>query len=218
MARSTGGMRVCHTAIKGGERGGPTDTVSGSERCLPRTGELFMHLWEERNWGGWLSLEGSGYGRGFHTRPTLMAAQESITIISESVLARATVHEGDNCADVSSPEKSDSPSDTAIDIRSSGGAPKDTEGAHLRDGPPSEEDWNEAAALGLCLFAGTGVSTATPRWSSSHNGYMTHPQMLPQRALRPDTRCSARDHPPVPGNDHIQKHISRMSSLKRHNL
>ncbi len=66
--------------------------------------------------------------------------------------------------------------------------------------------------------AGCGVSIATPRWSSSHNGYMTHPQTLPQRALSPDTRCSARDHLSAPGNDCIQKHTSRMSSLKRRKL
>ncbi len=47
---------------------------------------------------------------------------------------------------------------------------------------------------------------------------MTHPQMLPQRALSPDTRCSARDHLSAPGNDRIQKHTSRMSSLKRRKL
>ncbi len=47
---------------------------------------------------------------------------------------------------------------------------------------------------------------------------MTHPQTLPQRALSPDTRCSARDHLSAPGNDRIQKHTSRMSSLKRRKL
>ncbi len=107
-----------------------------------------MHLREERNRGGWLrtsschprnqssSLEGSGHGGGFHTSPTLLAARESIAIISGSVSGTATVPEGGNCVDASSPEKSDSPSDAAIDIRSSGGAPKDTDGAHLWDGPP----------------------------------------------------------------------------------
>ncbi len=47
-------VTLSRTTIKGGEGGGPTGAVSGSKRCLPRTSELFMHLREERNRGGWL--------------------------------------------------------------------------------------------------------------------------------------------------------------------
>ncbi len=58
-------------------------------------------------------------------RASWLAAWESIAIISGSVSGTATVPKGGNCANASSPEKSDSPSDAAIDIRSLGGAPKD---------------------------------------------------------------------------------------------
>ncbi len=100
------------------------------------------------NQGGWLRTSSCHSEKpivqpwGFRTRwripheLTLLAARESIAIISGSVSGTATAPEGGNCADASSPEKSDSPSDAAIDIRSSRGAPKDTDGAHLWDGPP----------------------------------------------------------------------------------
>ncbi len=73
-----------------------------------------MHFREERHRGGARatprnqssSLEGSGHGGGLHSSPTLSA-------------------EGGNGTEPSSPDWSDSPSDVAIDIRSSGGAPPD---------------------------------------------------------------------------------------------
>ncbi len=127
------------------------------------------------------SLEGSGHGGGFHTSPTLLAARESIAIISGSVSGTATVPEGGNCADASSPAKSDSPSDAAIDIRSSRGAPKDTDGAHLWDGPPRssgssagcgvQEEWGflggwfpEGNALTVILRSPVSPLAATLWW------------------------------------------------------
>ncbi len=99
-----------------------------------------MHFREERHRGGALrtsagpprnhssSLEGSGHGGGLHSSPTLSAARASIATISGSESGTADRPEGGNGTEPSSPDWSDSPSDVAIDIRSSGGAPKDTSG------------------------------------------------------------------------------------------
>ncbi len=68
-----------------------------------------------------------GCGR-FHTSLTFSAARESIAIISGSGSDNATTPEGGNAAGSSSPERESSPSDAAIDISSSGEAPKETGG------------------------------------------------------------------------------------------
>ncbi len=74
------------------------------------------------------NLEGSGRGGGFHMSPTFSAALKSIAVISGSGSDNATTPEGGNTAESSSPEREGSPSDAAIDISSSGGAPKETGG------------------------------------------------------------------------------------------
>ncbi len=71
-----------------------------------------------------------------HSSPTLSAARASIATISGSVSGTADRPEGGSGAESSSPDRSGSPSDAAIDIRSSGGAPKDTSGTPL-GGPAS---------------------------------------------------------------------------------
>ncbi len=55
-------------------------------------------------------------------------ARESIAVISGSGSDNATTPEGGNAAESSSPEREGSPSDAAIDIRSSGGVPKEMGG------------------------------------------------------------------------------------------
>ncbi len=107
-----------------------------------------MHFREERYRGGALRTSASHpekpivQPRGFGTRwrfplePTLSAARASIATISGSVSGTADHPEGGSGAESSSPDRSGSPSDAAIDIRSSGGAPKDTSGTPL-EGPAS---------------------------------------------------------------------------------
>ncbi len=79
-------------------------------------------------WKRSLDTIASGQGGGLHSSPTLSAARASIATISGSESGTVDHPEGDNGTEPSSPEWSDSPSDAAIDIRSSGGAPKDTSG------------------------------------------------------------------------------------------
>ncbi len=80
------------------------------------------------------SLEGLGHGGGLHSSPTLSAARASIATISGSESGTADRPEGDNGTEPSSPDWSDSSSDVAIDIRSSGGSAK----GYKRYPPPWE--------------------------------------------------------------------------------
>ncbi len=129
-------VTLSHSTIKGGEGGGP-----GSKRCLPRTGEIFMHLWEERNWSRWLRTSschpkkpivqprGLGTwwriphkpdpvgGPGKHSHHFWIRIGHSYRTRRRQLCRHSPFD--------------DSPSDAAIDIRSSGGALKDTDGAHF---------------------------------------------------------------------------------------
>ncbi len=82
------------------------------------------------------NLEGSARGGGFHTSPTFSEARESIAVISGSGSDNATTPEGGNAAVSSSPEREREHSDAAIDIWSSGGAPKERCGVpHSAEAP-----------------------------------------------------------------------------------
>ncbi len=61
--------------------------------------------------------------------PDILGGPGSIAVISGSGSYNTTTPEGGNAAGSSSPESESSPSDTAIDIWSSEGAPKETYGA-----------------------------------------------------------------------------------------
>ncbi len=74
------------------------------------------------------NLEGSGHGGGLHSSQTLSATRASIATIYGSESGTADHPESGNGTEPSSPDWFDSPFDAAIDIRSSGGAPKDTSG------------------------------------------------------------------------------------------
>ncbi len=78
----------------------------------------------------------------FHTSPTFSAARESIAVISGSGSDNATTPEGGNAAESSSPERESSPSDAAIDIWSSGGAPKETGGVPRSAEVPARSNGN----------------------------------------------------------------------------
>ncbi len=74
------------------------------------------------------NLEWLGCGGGFHTSPMFSVARECIAVISGSGSDNVTTLEVRNAAESSSPERESSPSDAAIDIPSSGGAPKEMGG------------------------------------------------------------------------------------------
>lgn len=96
-----------------------------------------MHLQEEKHWeparsdprNQSSSLDGLGHDGGFHKSPMLSVAWESMAIISESDWDNTTSPEGGSAA------ASSSPTDAAIHIWSSAGAPKETTGNHRSDGP-----------------------------------------------------------------------------------
>ncbi len=97
-----------------------------------------MHLQEERYWALRTSVShpekpnvqprGFGMRWRFPLEPTLSAAQASIATISGSESGIASRPEGGSGAESSSPERSGSPSDVAIEIPSPEGVPKDTSG------------------------------------------------------------------------------------------
>ncbi len=120
---------------------GATRFVSGSERCLPRSCKLLMHFREE--WHENRALRTSA-------TPTeeSRAARESIAVISGSGSDNATTPKGGNAAESSSPEREREPSDAAIDIWSSGGAPKETGGVPRYAKVPARSNG---------IYAGCGV-------------------------------------------------------------
>ncbi len=78
--------------------------------------------------------------------PTFSAARESIVVISESGSDNATTHKGDNAAKSSSPEREREPFDTAIDIWSSGGAPKEMVGVPRSAEVPAQSNGTPASS------------------------------------------------------------------------
>ncbi len=96
------------------------------ERMAPEGGSGFSARPAKRNHSS--NLEWLGCGGGFHTSPTFSAARENIAVISGSGSDNVTTPEVRNAAESSSPERESSPSDAAIDIPSSGGAPKEMGG------------------------------------------------------------------------------------------
>ncbi len=150
------------------------------------------------------SLEESGCSGGFHKSPTCSAARESIF---GSGSDNATTPEGGNA------EREREPSDAAIDIRSSGGAPKETGGVPRSAKVPARSIPAGCGVLGeelqIVHVWHCGVYYATPRWSCLHKKNMNHSRKLPQRAECPGTWGSNCDHP-----DHIQKCMGDKASLK----
>ncbi len=144
------------TTVEGGEGGGATRFVSGSERCLPRSCELLMHFREEWHQRGALRTSvtptekplvhpqriGMRWTFFSHTSPTFSAARESIAVISGSGSDNATTPEGGNAAGSSSPERESSPSDAAINIWSSGEAPKEAGGVPCSAEVPARSNGN----------------------------------------------------------------------------
>ncbi len=121
--REYGDARVPQSGstVEGGEGGGATRFVSGSERCLPQSCELLMHFREEWHQRGALRTSVTPTEKPlvqpqrirtrwtffffFHTSPTFSAARESIAVISGSDPDNATTPEGGNVAGSSSPER-----------------------------------------------------------------------------------------------------------------
>ncbi len=138
---ATSRLRVC--SWSGSSRFPPAhdvfDRLSLPMCCRNLLGTALNSVWEPartppRNHSS--NLEGSGLGRGFHMSRTFSAAQESIAVISGSGSDNATTPEVGNAVESSSPERQSSPSDAAIDIWSSGGAPKETSGVpHSAEAP-----------------------------------------------------------------------------------
>ncbi len=128
--RSTKGMPQSGSTVEGGEGGGATRFVSGSERCLPRFCELLMHF------------RGEWHQRLVQPQRIFSVARESIAIISGSGSDNATTPEGGNAARSSSPERESSPSNATIDIWSSGEAPKETGGVPHSAEVPARSNGN----------------------------------------------------------------------------
>ncbi len=170
---------MCTPPSRVGERGGPTTRFrAGLKGAFPRTGEA-LHAPLGRKELGWVA-EPRGFGIRsripYETDPDGGPGKHNHHFRIRS--ARATVHEGATALTCHLQKSLTHP---LIHLSTSGHREEHRrtrrvhtfEMAHpLRRIGTRQRHWDS-------LFAGTGVSTATPRWSSSHNGYMTHPQILP---------------------------------------
>ncbi len=86
--------------------------------------------------------------------PTFLAARESIAVISGSSSDNATTPEGGNASESSSPEKSELTPDVAINVWSSGGAPKETGGVpHSAEVPA----WSDGTPADCGVLEGWGT-------------------------------------------------------------
>ncbi len=175
------------------------------------------------------SLEGAGCGGGFHTSPTFSAARESIAIISGSGSDNATTPEGGNAAGSSSPERESSPSDAAMDIWSSGGAPKETGGVPCSAEVPARsnghptgcgvlEGWwtplEEALTVTLkspLTPLDTAESITQLRNGNVPTRNMNHPRKLPQCA-----ECQTREAVIVTVLRHQEMTTPRNARVIRH--
>ncbi len=86
--------------------------------------------------------------------PTFLVARESIAVISGSGSDNATTPEGGNASESSSPEKSELTPDVAINVWSSGGAPKETGGVpHSAEVPA----WSDGKPADCGVLEGWGT-------------------------------------------------------------
>ncbi len=228
-----GGAPRFVSAVKGAFH----DLVSSSctsGRMAPEGGGALSARPPPRNHSS--SLEESGCGGGLHKSPTFSAARESIAVISGSGSDNATTPKG---AMQPYSDRESSPSNAVIDIRSSGGALKETGGVPhsvevpaRSNGTPTGcrvfERWETLLGEALIVIFKSperqiaaeenvwhrGVYYATPRWSCLHKKNMNHPRKFPQRAECPGTRQQSWPSW-APDNDHIQKRTGDKTSLKR---
>ncbi len=128
----------------------------------------------------------------FHTSPTFSAARESIAVISGSGSDNATTPEGGNAAGSSSPERESSPSDAAIDIWSSGEAPKETGGVPRSAEVPARSNGN-LTGCGALEGWGTplGKPSPWPSITSDSTGYSATPGARTNAESRQRQRDSA---------------------------
>ncbi len=129
-------------------------------------------------------------------------------------------------------------SNEAIDIRSSGGAPKEMGGVpHSTEAPVRSngtpvgsgmlEGWGTPLGEALTVILKSPLTLPDDvlprvperdgplRWSCPHKKNINNPRKPPQRAECPDTWGTDRDHPEAPETDHTQKRTGDKTFFKK---
>ncbi len=180
--------------------------VPVSSSCTSRNKGTRVGHWEPvratpRNQS--FNLEGSGHGGGFHSSPTLSAAWASIATISGSKSDTVDRPEGGNVTESSFPEWSDSPSKAGLDIRLSGGAPKD-----------KSETPREGPTCSLCSSTGSEVPVAGRALDGGEFLTVTvrPARLLPEVAPHPPSPVTTR------GTLYLHRGIGTLSLCRKRSL